>query len=32
MPTESGKEGTLPCVDKNIKYKLRKDLNIFKKR
>ena len=31
-PTESGKVGTLLYVDKSIKYKLRKDLNIFEKK
>ena len=29
--TESGKGGTLLYIDKSIKYKLRKDLNIFEK-
>ena len=28
-PTESGKGGTLLCSDKNIKYKLHNDLNIY---
>ena len=32
IPTESGKGGTLLYTDKRIKYKLRKDLNIFEKR
>ena len=31
-PTESGKEGTLLYSDKNIKYKLHNDLNIYEKR
>ena len=31
-PTESGKGGTLLYIDKSIKYKLRKDLNIFEKK
>ena len=31
-PTESGKGGTLLYIDKNIKYKLRNDLNIYEKR
>ena len=31
-PTESGKGGTLPYIDKSIKYKLCKHLNIFEKR
>ena len=31
-PTETGKGGTLLYIDKSIKYKLRKDLNIFEKR
>ena len=30
-PTQSGKGGTLLYIDKTIKYKLRKDLNIFEK-
>ena len=30
-PTESSKEGTLLYLDKNLKYKLRKDLNIYQK-
>ena len=30
-PTESSKGGTLLYLDKNIKYKLRKDLNIYHK-
>ena len=30
-PTESGKEGTLLYLDKNSKYKLIKDLNIYHK-
>ena len=30
-PTESIKGGTLLCLDKNLKYKLRKDLNIYQK-
>ena len=30
-PTESGKGGTLLYIDKNIKYKLRNDLNIYEK-
>ena len=28
-PTESSKEGTLFYLDKNLKYKLRKDLTIY---
>ena len=32
IPTESGKGGTLLYIDKRIKYKLSKDLNIFEKR
>ena len=28
-PTESSKGGTLLYLDKNLKYKLRKDLNIY---
>ena len=31
-PTKSGKGGTLPYIDKSIKYKLCKHLNIFEKR
>ena len=31
-PTESGKDGTLLHTDKNIKYKLRNDLDIYEKR
>ena len=31
-PTESGKGGTLLYIDKNIKYKLRNDLNVYEKR
>ena len=31
-PTESGKGGTLLYIDKNIKYKLRNDLNIYEKK
>ena len=31
-PTESGKGGTLLYIDKNIKYKVRKDLNIYNKK
>ena len=31
-PTEPSKEGTLLYLDKNLKYKLRKDLNIYHKR
>ena len=31
-PTESRKGGTLSCIDKNIKYKLRNYLNIYEKR
>ena len=31
-PTEQGKGGTLLYIDKNIKYKLRNDLNIYEKR
>ena len=31
-PTESRKAGTLSCIDKNIKYKLRNYLNIYEKR
>ena len=31
-PTESGKEGALLYIDKNTKYKLRNDLNIYEKR
>ena len=31
-PTESGKGGTLLYIDKSIKYKLCKDLNIFEKK
>ena len=31
-PTESGKGGKLLYLDKNIKYKLRNDLNIYEKR
>ena len=31
-PTVSGKGGTLLYIDKNIKYKLRNDLNIYEKR
>ena len=31
-PTESDKRGTLLYIDKSIKYKLRKDLNIFEKK
>ena len=30
-PTESSKGGTLLYLDKNLKYKLRKDLNIYQK-
>ena len=30
-PTESSKRGTLLYLDKNLKYKLRKDLNIYNK-
>ena len=30
-PTESSKGGTLLYLDKNLKYKLRKDLNIYHK-
>ena len=30
-PTESSKRGTLLYLDKNLKYKLRKDLNIYHK-
>ena len=30
-PTESSKEGTLLYLDKNLKYKLRNDLNIYHK-
>ena len=30
-PTESSKGGTLSYLDKNLKYKLRKDLNIYHK-
>ena len=30
-PAESSKEGTLLYLDKNLKYKLRKDLNIYHK-
>ena len=32
IPTESGKRGTLIYIDKSIKYKLRKGLNIFEKK
>ena len=32
IPTESGKRGTLLYIDKSIKYKLRKGLNIFEKK
>ena len=31
-PTESGKGGTLLYIDKNLKYKLRNDLNIYEKK
>ena len=31
-PTESGKGGTLLYIDKNIKYKLHNDLNIYEKK
>ena len=31
-PTESEKEGTLLHTDKNIKYKLRNDLDIYEKK
>ena len=31
-PTESGKRGTLLYIDKNIKYKLHNDLNIYEKK
>ena len=31
-PTESGKGGTLLYIDKNIKYKLRNDLDIYEKK
>ena len=31
-PTKSGKGGTLLCIDKSIKYKLREELNIFEKK
>ena len=31
-PTEPGKGGTLLYIDKSIKYKLCKDLNIFEKK
>ena len=30
-PTESGKGGTLLYIDKNLKYKVRGDLNIYSK-
>ena len=30
-PTESSKGGTLFYLDKNLKYKLRKDLNVYQK-
>ena len=32
IPTESGKRGALLYMDKSIKCKLRKDLNIFEKK
>ena len=32
IPSESGKEGTLLYIDKNIKYELRKDLHFFEKK
>ena len=32
IPTESGKGGTLLYIDKNIKYKLRNELNVYLKR
>ena len=31
-PAESGKGGTFLYIDKNIKYKLRNDLNIYEKK
>ena len=31
-PTDSGKGGTLFYINKNIKYKLRNDLNIYEKK
>ena len=31
-PTDSGKRGTLFYIDKNIKYKLCNDLNIYEKK
>ena len=30
-PTESGKGGTLLYIDQNLKYKVRRDLNIYSK-
>ena len=30
-PTESGKGGTLPYTDQNLKYKVRGDLNMYSK-